>query len=134
MKMNNLTEKELTKEIALLAPTGRASKRMSTESNMPSYTIHRFLKWQKEENVFLINEENQSNIKFAIIDEASMLDTNLFYNLLLGLKPNTKILLIGDYNQLPSVGAGQVLKDIIESEVVSVVYLKNYIVKKKHLI
>lgn len=124
MKMNNLTEKELTKEIALLAPTGRASKRMSTESNMPSYTIHRFLKWQKEENIFLINEENQSNIKFAIIDEASMLDTNLFYNLLLGLKPNTKILLIGDYNQLPSVGAGQVLKDIIESEVVSVVYLK----------
>ena len=119
-----LSRKELTDSLVLLAPTGRASKRMSLEANLPSYTIHRFLKWQKEDNTFMINEENKSSAKMVIIDEASMLDVNLFYNLLLGLNANCKIVLIGDYNQLPSVGAGQVLKDVIESDVVPVVYLK----------
>lgn len=120
----DLSRKDLLDSLVLLAPTGRASKRMSMESGLPSYTIHRFLKWQKEEDMFLINEENKSDAKMVIIDEASMLDSNLFYNLLLGLKANCKIVMIGDYNQLPSVGAGQVLKDIIESECVPVVYLK----------
>lgn len=122
--INNFSRKDLLDNLVLLAPTGRASKRMSMESGIPSYTIHRFLKWQKEENTFLINEENKSDAKFVIIDEASMLDTDLFYNLLLGLKANCKIVMIGDYNQLPSVGAGQVLKDLIESDVVPVTYLK----------
>lgn len=123
-EINSLSRKELLENLVLLAPTGRASKRMSIESNIPSYTIHRFLKWQKEENTFLINEENKSDAKFVIIDEASMLDNELFYNLLLGLKANCKIILIGDYNQLPSVGAGQVLKDLIESNCIPVTYLK----------
>ena len=63
--INNLSRKDLLESLVLLAPTGRASKRMSMESGLPSYTIHRFLKWQKEENTFLINEENkiQSYIK-----------------------------------------------------------------------
>ena len=123
-KQNKLSDHTLIQDICLLAPTGRASKRISDETNLPSSTIHRFLKWQKESNTFMINEENKSNVKFVIIDEVSMLDTELFYNLLLGLKADTKILLIGDYNQLPSVGAGQVLKDLIESDIISVTYLK----------
>ena len=123
-KINDLSLSSLNEKVALLAPTGRASKRMSLETPLSSYTIHRFLKWQKESNTFLINEENKSKVSFVIIDEASMLDNNLFYNLLLGLKENCKILLIGDYNQLPSVGAGQILKDIIESDVIPVTYLK----------
>ena len=122
--INNLSRKELLNSLVLLAPTGRASKRMSMESGLPSYTIHRFLKWQKEENTFLINEDNKSDAKFVIIDEASMLDNDLFYNLLLGLKANCHIVMIGDYNQLPSVGAGQVLKDLISSDVIPVTYLK----------
>ena len=123
-KINNLSLNRLNEKIALLAPTGRASKRMSLETSLSSYTIHRFLKWQKESDTFLINEDNKSGVSFVIIDEASMLDNNLFYNLLLGLKDNCKILLIGDYNQLPSVGAGQVLKDIIESDIIPTIYLK----------
>ena len=116
---NNLEE-----TVALLAPTGRASKRMSHMTNFPSYTIHRFLKWQKEDNSFLINENNKSDIKFVIIDEASMIDMNLFYNLLLGLNANIRIVLIGDYNQLPPVGCGQILKDLISSDMIPVTYLK----------
>lgn len=122
--INDLSRKELLDSLVLLAPTGRASKRMSMEANLPSYTIHRFLKWQKEEDSFLINEDNKSDAKMVIIDEASMLESDLFYNLLLGLKTNCKIVMIGDFNQLPSVGAGQVLKDIIESDCVPVTYLK----------
>ncbi|MBQ6546735.1 MAG: ATP-dependent RecD-like DNA helicase [Bacilli bacterium] len=118
------TNYELMKSLVLLAPTGRASKRMSEESGLPSYTIHRFLKWQKENNTFYINEENKSEAEIVIIDEASMVDESLMYNLLLGLKDNCKIVLIGDYNQLPSVGAGQVLKDVIESNSVLVTYLE----------
>ena len=122
--INKLSDFSLIRDLILLAPTGRASKRMNEQSGIPSYTIHRFLKWQKESNTFLINEENQSNAKIVIIDEASMIDENLLYNLLLGLKPNCKIVLIGDYNQLPSIGAGEVLKDIIESGSVKVTYLE----------
>ena len=121
---NKLTNRELIESLVLLAPTGRASKRMSSQSGLPSYTIHRFLKWQKESNTFYINEENKSNAKLVIIDEASMVDENLLYNLFLGLKENCKVVMIGDYNQLPSVGAGQVLKDIIESQSVTVTYLE----------
>ena len=123
-KINKISDLKLTEEVVLLAPTGRASKRMMNDTNLPSYTIHRFLKWQKEEDSFIINEENKSDAKFVIIDEASMLDNNLFYNLLLGLKSDCRIVLIGDYNQLPSVGSGQVLKDLIESNMLSVTYLK----------
>lgn len=123
-KINKLKDSELNRDVILLAPTGRASKRISNQTNFPACTIHRFLKWNKENNSFAINEYNKSYARFVIIDEASMLDNDLFYNLLLGLREDAKIVLIGDYNQLPSVGAGQVLKDIIESDIVPVTYLK----------
>ena len=122
--INRLIRGELCKDLILLAPTGRASKRMSNQSGLPSYTIHRFLKWQKDNNKFMINEENKSDAKLVIIDEASMVDENLLYNLFLGLKSSCKIVMIGDYNQLPSVGPGEVLKDIIESGSTIVTYLE----------
>ena len=122
--IHKLSQKELCEDLILLAPTGRASKRMSSQAGLPSYTIHRFLKWQKDSNTFFINEDNKASCKLVIIDEASMVDENLLYNLFLGLEKTCKVVMIGDYNQLPSVGAGQVLKDIIESGSVVTTYLE----------
>lgn len=122
--IHKLSQKELCEDLILLAPTGRASKRMSSQAGLPSYTIHRFLKWQKDSNTFFINEDNKASCKLVIIDEASMVDENLLYNLFLGLEKTCKVVMIGDYNQLPSVGAGQILKDIIESGSVVTTYLE----------
>lgn len=119
-----LDDNLISNEIALLAPTGRASKRISEATNLSASTIHRFLKWDKETDLYAINENNKSKVKLAIIDEASMIDINVFYNLLLGLEEDCKIVLVGDYDQLPSVGPGQLLKDIIESDMFKVVKLK----------
>lgn len=120
---NKLSQEQFLEEVALLAPTGRASKRMALSSKCSAYTIHRFLKWNKELNKFQINENNKSRVKMVIIDEASMIDTYLFDSLLKGLFYDTKIILVGDNEQLPSVGPGQVLKDIIESEVIPTISL-----------
>lgn len=117
---NQLDYEKLREKIALLAPTGRAAKRMSEATNLPSSTIHRFLKWNKDTNKFQVNEYNRSCVEFVLIDEASMLDTYLFSNLLKGLSVHTKIILVGDVDQLPSVGAGQVLADLIHSEKLNV--------------
>jgi len=121
--LNKLDYDELVDEVVLLAPTGRASKRMSESTNMPASTIHRFLKWNKDTSEFMVNEDNKSNAKVVIIDESSMIDINLFYSLLKGLKSNVKMILVGDYNQLPSVGPGQLLKDFILSDCLEVVHL-----------
>lgn len=115
--------KELEENVALLAPTGRAAKRMSETTRFRASTIHRFLKWNKDTDTFVVNEYNKSNVKILIVDEASMVDTYLFSNLLKGVHANTKIILIGDYEQLPSVGAGQILHDAISSGVLHVSYL-----------
>ena len=123
-EINKLSYDELTKELVLLAPTGRASKRLASKTNLPASTIHSFLKWNKEQDRFNINEKNKSQCKFVIVDEASMIDVPLFNSLLKGLYNDTKLVLVGDYNQLPSVGAGQLLKDIIESDVIPVINLK----------
>ena len=90
----------------------------------PASTIHSFLKWNKETDKFAINEYNKSDAKMVIIDEASMIDVPLFHSLLKGLRLDTKIVMVGDYDQLPSVGPGQLLKDLIESELLSVISLK----------
>lgn len=122
-EIHQYENEELVQKIALLAPTGRAAKRMSESTQLPASTIHRFLKWNKESNEFLINEYNKDFSEFVIIDEVSMIDNALFDSLLRGLTKNVKILLVGDYNQLPSVGPGQVLKDLIESDVIDTVHL-----------
>lgn len=121
--INKISDSEVEEKIASLAPTGRAAKRLSESTGLLSSTIHRFLKWNKENNEFGINEFNKVFHKLIIIDEASMIDINLFASLLKGLTDDIQIILVGDYNQLPSVGPGQVLKDIIESNVIPVIEL-----------
>lgn len=123
-RLYKVTQDTLCKEVALLAPTGRASKRISESTYLPATTIHRFLKWNKDNNHFAVNEYNKSEAKVVIIDEFSMVDTYLFSHLLNGLRYDTKIILVGDYHQLPSVGPGQLLKDMIESNSLNVVELK----------
>lgn len=121
--MNKLSPDDAKLEIALLAPTGRASKRLLEATNLPSSTIHRFLKWNKETNEFAINEYEKAKQKLIIIDEVSMIDINLLANLFKGLIDNIKLILVGDDNQLPSVGPGQVLKDLINSKLITTVKL-----------
>ena len=118
-----LSYEELTNRIALLAPTGRASKRMSESTNLPASTIHRFLKWNKETNEFLVNEYNKNAHHLIIVDEVSMIDLNLLDSLFKGLTKNIKLVLVGDHHQLPSVGPGNILKDLIESDLIDTIYL-----------
>lgn len=121
--INKFNDEDLKRNIALLAPTGRASKRLSESTNLPASTIHRFLKWNKENNTFNINEYNPDFSHLIIIDEVSMIDVALMDSLLKGLTNNIKLILVGDHNQLPSVGPGLLLKDLIDSEVVDTVHL-----------
>ena len=102
--------------IALLAPTGRASKKMASSTSLPAYTIHRYLKWYKDSNDFFYNEYNKTNHRLIIVDEVSMIDIDLFNALLNGISPGVKLILVGDTFQLPSVGPGLVLDDIISSD------------------
>ena len=118
-----LSYEELTNRIALLAPTGRASKRMSESTKLPASTIHRFLKWNKETNEFLVNEYNKNDHHLIIVDEVSMIDLNLLDSLFKGLTKNIKLVLVGDHHQLPSVGPGNILKDLIESDLIDTIYL-----------
>lgn len=121
--MEKLSYEKLNDKIALLAPTGRAAKRMSEATGMSASTIHRFLKWSRDTNKFQVNEYNRSKVEFVIIDEASMIDTYLMASLLKGISSNCKVILVGDDHQLPSVGPGQVLHDLIESHALQVVEL-----------
>lgn len=117
-KINNIKDSNIDKAITLLAPTGRAAKKMSESANIKASTIHRFLKWQKETDSFLLNEYNKSESKLIIVDECSMIDIELMSHLVKALIDDINLVLVGDFNQLPSVGPGQVLKDLIESDVV----------------
>ncbi len=121
--LNKYKEKDLNGVISLLAPTGRASKRMSESTDFPASTIHRFLKWNRENNRFAINEYNPDFSKLIIIDEVSMIDLPLMDSLLKGLTEDIQLVLVGDSNQLPSVGPGMVLKDFIDSELIDVIKL-----------
>lgn len=107
---------DIMENIALLAPTGRASKKLATSTNLPAYTIHRYLKWYKDSNDFFYNEYNKTNHKLIIVDEVSMIDVDLFNALLNGISSNVKLILVGDTFQLPSVGPGLVLYDLISSD------------------
>lgn len=122
-KLHNLSFEQAENQIALLAPTGRASKRMAESTLFPATTIHRFLKWNKDNNEFAVNTWNPASQKLIIVDEVSMIDLELFGHLLEGLTTNIQLVLVGDYNQLPSVGPGQVLKDFIMSECIPTISL-----------
>lgn len=116
-------------EILLAAPTGRAAKRMTEATGYEAQTIHRMLEVSgnpEDENArsgFSRNEENPLEADVIIIDEMSMVDLPLMHALLRAVMPGTRLILVGDINQLPSVGPGSVLKDIIDSERFSVVML-----------
>ena len=116
IKEHKLDNLEILENIALLAPTGRASKRMSSSTKLPASTIHRYLKWNKDTNEFSVNEKNKNKHKLIIIDEFSMIDTSLFAALLKGINSKVKLVLVGDIFQLPSVGPGNVLSDLIKSD------------------
>ena len=114
------------KDILLAAPTGRAAKRMSETTGFEARTIHRMLELngQADGNAgFERNENNPLETDVIIIDEMSMVDISLMYALLKAVVPGTKLILVGDVNQLPSVGAGSVLKDMMESNLFHTVQL-----------
>lgn len=123
--INGIRDQDMVKKVALLAPTGRASKRMSETTNFGASTIHRYLKWNHETKEFGVNEFNQNMHELIIVDEVSMIDNNLMASLLKGIDSYCKIILVGDENQLPSVGAGNVLHDIIASDFYPHVRLTN---------
>lgn len=110
-------------DITLLAPTGRAAKRMAESVLKKTSTIHKFLKWNKETKEFSVNRFNPVNTKLVIIDEASMVDIFLFNSLLDALPSKVKLVLIGDSNQLPSISPGNILHDLLLSNKIKNVYL-----------
>lgn len=110
-------------DIALLAPTGRAAKKMMEQAHISASTIHKYLGWDKDTNTFATDEYCPKSEKYIIVDEVSMIDTLLMEALLKGIKRNVHLILVGDYYQLPSVSEGQVLKDLIDSDCFPVIKL-----------
>lgn len=109
-------------KVVLAAPTGRAAKRMQEATGMEAKTIHRLLEYRPDEG-FIHDQTDPLDAQAVIVDESSMIDTFLMNALLRALKTGTRVILIGDIDQLPSVGAGNVLRDIIDSEMVPTVRL-----------
>ena len=110
------------KQILLAAPTGRAAKRMTEATGMEAKTIHRLLEYNPMDG-YKRNDENTLEGDVLIVDECSMIDIMLFYNLMKAIPANMRLILVGDIDQLPSVGAGNVLRDIIDSRQIPVVRL-----------
>ncbi|MES2200016.1 MAG: ATP-dependent RecD-like DNA helicase [Chlamydiota bacterium] len=115
---------QLTSKILLAAPTGRAAKRMSEITYKKAFTIHSLLEMDFLTKQFKKNRENPISCDLLIIDEASMIDTLLMNSLLKAIPDHCRVIFIGDVDQLPSVGAGNVLKDLISSEKIPVFRLK----------
>lgn len=110
-------------DYALAAPTGRAAKRMTEATGRPASTLHRLLEFQPSTNDFGYNEHRPLPHQFVLVDEVSMLDILLAYRLARAVHPEAHLLLVGDKDQLPSVGPGSVLADILSSEAVPRVLL-----------
>jgi exodeoxyribonuclease V alpha subunit len=109
---------------ALAAPTGRAAKRMTESTGEAALTLHRLLEYNPREGGFQRHEDNPLRVDVIIVDEASMVDLTLMDHLLRAVEPHTHLILVGDVDQLPSVGPGSVLKDLIDSNAVPVAVLK----------
>lgn len=118
---------QMEKKVLLTAPTGRAAKRMQETTGYDAKTIHRLLEvsfmGENEEQSFLRNESNPLDADAVIIDEMSMVDILLFNNFLKAIAPGTRLIMVGDVDQLPSVGPGNVLKDVISCENIRTVRL-----------
>lgn len=110
-------------KILLAAPTGRAARRMAESCSHFAQTVHRLLKFDPSQGGFTMNEQNPLTCDFVIMDEASMLDLRLAAALIRSIPPRAHLLLVGDADQLPSVGSGNVLKDLIQSELFKVTRL-----------
>jgi exodeoxyribonuclease V alpha subunit len=110
---------------ALAAPTGRAAKRMTESTGEEAMTLHRLLEFNPREGAFKRHEDNPLQVDVVIVDEASMVDLTLMDHLLRAIDPHSHLILVGDVDQLPSVGPGSVLKDLIESGVVPVAVLRH---------
>ena len=113
-------------EVELAAPTGRAAKRMTETTGREARTIHRLLEYgygEEEEYAFQLDEDNPIKADVVIIDEMSMVDILLIYYLLKAVMQGTRLIMVGDVDQLPSVGPGNVLRDIISSNVIPVIQL-----------
>jgi exodeoxyribonuclease V alpha subunit len=110
------------KKVLLLSPTGKASKRMMAQTEFHAQTIHKALQYD-EFGHFLKNENDMLTEEFIIIDEASMIDIELMNHLLKAINKNTQIIFLGDVDQLPSVGPGNVLDDMIKSKMIKISYL-----------
>lgn len=119
--------KQLNNKVLLCAPTGRASKRLAETSGIEAKTIHRALEMNptEGEGFFHRNENNPLDADIVIIDEVSMVDVTLLYHLAKALKSTARLILVGDKDQLPSVGAGNVLRDLIESKKIHTTQLVN---------
>jgi exodeoxyribonuclease V alpha subunit len=110
-------------DIAACAPTGKAAKRLSQASSLEAMTVHRVLEYQPADDEFLYNEGNPLPVDIVVIDESSMADTQLFYWIVQAVATGARLIILGDVDQLPSVGPGKVLKDLIDSGVIPVVRL-----------
>ena len=121
----------LGKKVNLAAPTGRAARRLSDVTRRKATTIHRLMGYNFMDGQFIRNQDNPLGADAIIVDEASMVDTELMYHLLKAVPPSAVLVLVGDVFQLPSVGPGNVLADIIQSECVPVFYL-NKIFRQDH--
>ena len=111
------------KHITLTAPTGRAAKRLSETTGSEAKTIHRLLEFSPQNNGFKRNRQNPLNTDVVIVDETSMVDLVLMNRLMQAIRPTTTVILIGDTDQLPSVGAGNVLRELIDSQRIPVIQL-----------
>ena len=121
--VNYLREENQDYRVRLAAPTGRAADQLAKATNHGASTIHRLLGWDYENNRFLYRAGNPMPVDLLVVDEASMLDLKLFRDLLLGLPRHAHLLLVGDTDQLPPVEAGNVLRDIIDSNIAPVTRL-----------
>jgi len=121
MVINALDKEKFSYHLA--SPTGRAAKRLQEATGRAARTIHRLLGWDPANGGFEHDEDNPLDVDMVIIDEASMIDLLLFYGLLKALNPSTHLMLVGDVDQLPSVGAGNVLNDVMNSGIAQVTRL-----------
>ncbi|MBR2823699.1 MAG: ATP-dependent RecD-like DNA helicase [Clostridia bacterium] len=119
-------------ETLLCAPTGRAAKRMTEATGTDAKTIHRLLEYGGEEGAFARNADNPLEADCVIADEASMIDLRLMKSLLRAIEPGTRLILVGDADQLPSVGAGNVLGDLLESGCVPCARLTDIFRQSEH--
>ena len=111
------------RRITLTAPTGRAAKRLSETTGSEAKTIHRLLEFSPQNNGFKRNRQNPLDTDVVIVDETSMVDLVLMNRLMQAIRPTTTVILIGDTDQLPSVGAGNVLRELIDSQKIPVIQL-----------